>query len=101
MCPANAHLNGSSNGHARNGHVEVEEAVEYCVHTSLCFDPKKMEWMKNVTFTVNRDTGLIVRIEERPSADADVGPEDKDLRGKVVLPGMVDAHTHIFLHAYA
>lgn len=60
-----------------------------------------MKWLNNVTFTVNWDTGLIVKMEERESSDAQIQTGDKDLRGKVVIPGMVDAHTHIFLHAYA
>ena len=74
---------------------------EYSVHTSLLFDPKKLEFLENVTVTVDRDTGLISAVTTRESADAEVKDGDVDLRGKVVLPGLVDAHTHIFLHAYA
>ncbi|WWC71935.1 uncharacterized protein I206_105894 [Kwoniella pini CBS 10737] len=74
---------------------------EYTVHTSTLFDPKQLAWLKNVSITVNRDNGLITKVFERISEEADTKDGDVDLRGKVVLPGLVDAHTHIFLHAYA
>ena len=73
----------------------------FTVHTSVLFDPKELAFLENVSVTVNRESGLITKLHKRGSADANLQAGDVDLRGKVVLPGLVDAHTHIFLHAYA
>ncbi|KAH8662001.1 hypothetical protein BX600DRAFT_465269 [Xylariales sp. PMI_506] len=75
--------------------------AEFKVHTTTLFDPKKKAFIQNVSITVNPKTGSIVSTEVRPSADIDkLDVNDIDLRGKVVMPGLVDAHTHIFLHSY-
>lgn len=72
--------------------------------TSLLFDPKEKRFLSNVSITVNEESGLINAITSRHN-DSDIpslpSPGVVDLRGKVVLPGFVDAHTHIFLHAYS
>lgn len=74
----------------------------FTIHTSLLFDPKKKDFIKNTSITVDSITGLITEVCRRESALSDlISPPDVDLRGKVVLPGFVDAHTHIFLHAYS
>lgn len=77
-------------------------AAPYTVHTSTLFDAKKKAFVSNVSITVDPETGLIVDINERkPDTLGNSIPEgDIDLRGKVVMPGFVDAHTHIFLHSY-
>ena len=57
--------------------------------------------MQNVSITVDPVTGNIVRVFEWTEELGDTVPEgDIDLRGKVTMPGFVDAHTHIFLHSY-
>ncbi|KAK9414293.1 putative Amidohydrolase-related domain-containing protein [Seiridium unicorne] len=72
------------------------------VHTSTLFDPKKKEFLENVSIKVDPNTGAIVSVDERSSAEVtELGPADIDLREKVVMPGFVDAHTHIFLHDYS
>jgi imidazolonepropionase-like amidohydrolase len=74
------------------------------LHTSILFDPKKKSFLENISVTVDTDTGLITRVFSRDGAEIplpEILPEgDIDLRGKVVMPGFVDAHTHIFLHSY-
>jgi imidazolonepropionase-like amidohydrolase len=78
--------------------------VEYTVHTSTLFDPKVKKTRSNVSITVDSASGRIVRVFERDDAGrlfSDFFKDgDVDLRGKYVLPGLVDAHTHVFLHTY-
>ena len=74
--------------------------AQFDVHTSTLFDPKQKCVRKNVSITVDSASGLIVRVYER-TTDADAVPaDDIDLRDKFVMPGLVDAHTHVFLHSY-
>lgn len=75
----------------------------YTIHTSTLFDPKKMAFLSNMSVTVDPKTGLIVDYYERKDSreiGTSIPSGDVDLRGKVVMPGIVDAHTHIFLHSY-
>ncbi|KAL2181023.1 uncharacterized protein P884DRAFT_216802 [Thermothelomyces heterothallicus CBS 202.75] len=71
------------------------------VHTSLLFDPIQKSFLKNVSVEVNTKTGAIARLYQRDSSHlpGPLSEHDIDLRGKVVLPGFVDSHTHIFLHS--
>lgn len=78
--------------------------TQYTVHTSSLFDPKLKQVRKNISITVDSSTGLIVKVFERndehqPFANI-FNDGDIDLRGKYVMPGLVDAHTHVFLHSY-
>ncbi|QGA21632.1 hypothetical protein EYB26_009343 [Talaromyces marneffei] len=78
--------------------------TELTVHTSLLFDPKLKKNRENVSITVDTASGLIVKVFERDDATIPfaqtLNDGDVDLRGKYVMPGLVDAHTHIFLHSY-
>ncbi|RFU28994.1 hypothetical protein B7463_g7336, partial [Scytalidium lignicola] len=76
-------------------------ATPYTIHTSILFDPKKKEWLNDMSVTVDPTTGCITKYFQRTEDLGDCVPKnDIDLRGKYVLPGFVDAHTHIFLHSY-
>lgn len=75
----------------------------FTVHTSLLFDPKKKAFVENVSIEVDRASGSIARVFSRDDDDDDEiaeNDDDIDLRGKVVLPGFVDSHAHIFIHSY-
>lgn len=75
----------------------------YTIHTDLLFDPKKRTWLKDISIKVSSDTGLITEVYQRKNdlaVDQNMD-SDIDLRGRCVLPGLVDAHTHLFLHAYS
>lgn len=69
------------------------------LHSSLLFDPRKKAFVKNVSIKIDAQSGVIANVYERES-DEEIRDGDIDLRGKVVVPGFVDAHTHIFLHPY-
>ena len=69
------------------------------LHSSLLFDPQRKAWLENVSIKVDLQSGGIVEVYARDSDD-EIRDDDIDLRGKVVMPGFVDAHTHIFLHSY-
>lgn len=73
------------------------------VHSSLLFDPKKKAFVDNVSIRVDCQRGSIMDVYERASDDEIPDGDDGghiDLRGQVVMPGFVDAHTHVFLHPY-
>lgn len=82
-------------------HRTAITSSQFTIHSSLLFDPKKKEFVKDVSVTVDKETGLITQVFVRDFTLGDiVSDDDVDLRGKVVMPGFVDAHTHIFLHSY-
>lgn len=74
---------------------------KYTIHTSKLFDPKTKHVQFDMSVTVDEQTGEVVKVVQRsePLPESIIAP-DVDLRGKFVCPGFVDAHTHIFLHAY-
>jgi len=77
--------------------------TQFTLHTSALFDPKLNRVRSNVSITVDSKTGLIVRVYQRQNTEPFPEPlpeGDIDLRGKYVMPGLVDAHTHLFLHSY-
>lgn len=90
--PANVYLQVSS-------HAVTMIRKSVTVHSSLLFDPKKKEFVKNVSIRVDCQRGSIAQVYERQSDD-EIRDGDIDLRGKVVTCGFVDAHSHIFLHPY-
>ncbi|KAI5356839.1 putative metal-dependent hydrolase, composite domain superfamily [Septoria linicola] len=72
------------------------------IHTDCLFDSKQKAFVSDTTIVVDRDTGLITHVYQcKQSVPLTVENSDIDLRGKCVLPGLVDAHTHIFLHPYS
>lgn len=78
-------------------------AAPYTIHSSTLFDPKAKAFVSNISITIEPISGLIVDVTQRPTPDSlgeTVPDGDIDLRGKVVLPGFVDAHTHVYLHSY-
>lgn len=76
------------------------ETPTLTVHTSTLFDPISKQFKKNISIVVNPTTGAIEHVIQRDGIVAQVETGDIDLRRKVVMPGFVDAHTHVFLHAY-
>ena len=74
----------------------------FAIHTSLLFDPKTKSFLSNRSIKVDPFTGLIVELHHRTYEPHVIPSTDIDLRHlSLVLPGLVDAHTHVFLHPYA
>ena len=69
------------------------------VHTSILFDAKNKTYEHDLSLEIDLTSGSIVKVYKRKEDD-DINKSDIDLRGKFVMPGLVDSHTHIFLHAY-
>ncbi|KAK2744563.1 amidohydrolase domain containing protein [Colletotrichum kahawae] len=77
------------------------ESSSFTVHTSLLFDSKTKSFVKNTSIVVNRTQGIIDDVYRRKDdEEISINKADIDLRGKVVMPGFVDAHAHVFLHPY-
>ncbi|KAI0142540.1 amidohydrolase [Hypoxylon sp. NC0597] len=77
---------------------------ETTIHTSSLFDSKQKRFLLDASISIDPSTGLITRVWTRDSqlpAHNVTGSNTIDLRGLTVLPGLVDAHTHIFLHPYS
>ena len=71
------------------------------IHTSNLFDAKEKRFLPNTSVDVDQQSGTITKLWTRRDDFEELQEDDIDLRGKTVLPGFVDAHTHIFLHAYS
>lgn len=83
--------------------LRISPPKTFTVHSSLLFDPKQKAFRKNISIEIDRDTGSIANVYERHDDDDNFQllAGDIDLRGaKCVLPGLVDSHTHVFLHSY-
>lgn len=95
--PCCCNLNSSSPpSHSAGDEIMRRKSVT--IHSSLLFDPKKKAFVKNASIKVDTERGSITEVYTRKSEDEVTG--GIDLRGRVVMPGFVDAHTHVFLHPY-
>ncbi|KAI0390566.1 hypothetical protein F5Y17DRAFT_52483 [Xylariaceae sp. FL0594] len=74
------------------------------IHTSCFFDSKGKQFLSDISIEIDKPTGLVTRtyVRNKPLPNHRITNERTvvDLRGLTVLPGLVDAHTHIFLHSY-
>ncbi|PQE07458.1 amidohydrolase protein [Rutstroemia sp. NJR-2017a BBW] len=74
----------------------------YWIHTTSLFNSKTLTFNHNISLQISPTSGLILQTLTRPSASLPaLSPSDLDFTNHTILPGLVDAHTHIFLHAYA
>ncbi|KAI0713110.1 hypothetical protein C8T65DRAFT_717820 [Cerioporus squamosus] len=99
---SNTNMNANpDNSASRN--VNGERLVK--IYAGRLFDPYTLQLLPQRVVTVSQDSGLVLDVQ--PFAgdqvqNVDFAAEDVvDLRGATVLPGLVDAHVHMFLHPYA
>ncbi|KAM3498928.1 hypothetical protein MY10362_007781 [Beauveria mimosiformis] len=71
------------------------ETSLFTVHTSTLFDPTSKQFENNISIVVNTANGAIEDVIQRGSIAAQVKPGDIDLRRKIAMPGLIDAHTHV------
>ncbi|KAH9896152.1 amidohydrolase [Xylariomycetidae sp. FL2044] len=83
---------------------ELKGTDELLIHTSSLFDSKQKCFVRDHSILIDKSTGLVTKVfrrgDELPDHDVS-SPATIDLRGLTVLPGLVDVHTHIFLHPYS
>ena len=75
-------------------------AKPYTIHTSLLFDSKTKSWLTDVSLVISPKSGNVISRSQRTPSTS-IAPNDLDLRGYTIIPGLVDAHAHIFLHSYS
>lgn len=74
---------------------------KFTIHTSLLFNPRNKTFDTDISIVIDPASGAIADVYERQrTTNVELRSHDLDLRGKVVMPGFVDAHTHVFLHPY-
>ncbi|KAF2755567.1 isoaspartyl dipeptidase-like protein [Pseudovirgaria hyperparasitica] len=83
--------------------LSIYEDESFTIHTALLFSSPYRMFLQNISLVISRTSGLILKTYSRASASAPdpLPPSDIDLTHLTILPGLVDAHTHIFLHAYS
>ncbi|KAH7105017.1 hypothetical protein BKA62DRAFT_669325 [Auriculariales sp. MPI-PUGE-AT-0066] len=69
------------------------------VISSKMFDPASVSFVYDKIIAVHGPSGVILSVDDMPS-DLVLKSTDVDLRGMTVLPGLIDAHVHLFLHTY-
>lgn len=85
--------------------ADVPEPITRII-TSHLFEPTTRKFIQDQVITINERLGLVIDVQTYEGGDEDLFVPDKltrrviDLRGKFVLPGLVDAHSHLFLHSY-
>ncbi|KAH9854290.1 hypothetical protein C2E23DRAFT_818018 [Lenzites betulinus] len=103
-------VRGSSAGHERwsaiaSAQASGERTVR--IYAGRLFDPEVLELLSKRVITVSPASGLVLDVqpytddEAQRDVDRAAGDEVVDLREATVLPGLVDAHVHMFLHPYA
>ncbi|HTY55621.1 MAG TPA: amidohydrolase family protein [Candidatus Binataceae bacterium] len=80
-------------------HTATNDRRSYLFHNAKLFDPRRDELVDGVELLVEEDRIKAVSrpdgdIRDRLRADSAV---KIDLRGKTLMPGLIDAHVHIFI----
>nr|XP_031859985.1 uncharacterized protein CI109_004592 [Kwoniella shandongensis]KAA5527057.1 hypothetical protein CI109_004592 [Kwoniella shandongensis] len=85
------------------GHLSPLPLRPYTIYASLLFDSRTRSFLTDIALTLSPITGRVISVEPFSPSSPNLVIEfpDLDFRGKTVLPGLVDAHSHILLHPYS
>ncbi|KAG9308993.1 hypothetical protein JVU11DRAFT_11297 [Chiua virens] len=99
---------GHENGPMDSGTIDLGGPTAQAAHGSdvvkiiagKLFDPYTLTLLENQVIRVSRATGRVLDVSPHAACDDNEG-EVIDLSELTVLPGFVDVHVHLFLHAYS
>jgi imidazolonepropionase-like amidohydrolase len=79
--------------------IETTSGQSYLLRGGKLFDPRRDELVEGVEVLVEGDR---IKAVSRPDGDSDAAPRaanaiQVDLRGRTLMPGLIDAHVHIFI----
>ncbi|HLY30042.1 MAG TPA: amidohydrolase family protein, partial [Ktedonobacterales bacterium] len=79
------------------GHRPILLLLDGDIHTMDVIQPRAQ------ALAIDRGSGRILAVGDNADIRALAGPltETLDLRGRVVIPGLIDAHTHLAMYAQA
>ncbi|KAM3072542.1 hypothetical protein ACMFMG_009336 [Clarireedia jacksonii] len=93
--------NPSSSSSPRPAVPSHHPTTPYWIHTTTLFNSKTLTFDRNISLLISPQSGLTLQTLTRPTASIPhLQPSDLDLTPYTIIPGLTDAHTHIFLHAY-
>jgi len=72
---------------------EETNLTSYLFHNGLFLDPRRDELREGIEVLI--EGGLVKEVSDRPIAAA--GAQRIDLRGRTLMPGLIDAHIHLAL----
>jgi len=89
-------VNGQGRGQGRGGGGGGQNATSYLIRPARVFDGDTMHEGWSVVVTGQRITAAGPAASVTPPA----GAETIDLPGATLLPGLIEAHSHVLLHPY-
>ncbi|WRT68380.1 uncharacterized protein IL334_005356 [Kwoniella shivajii] len=73
----------------------------YTIYASTVFNSRSLAFDKDVSIRIDPKIGCIISVASTPPNLGLVQAPDFDLRGYTILPGFVDSHAHVLVHAFS